>query len=346
MADGQRFTWVDTYEKIADELFARRNRRDSLHALYVKLTDADDRVEIDPLTFFSTFNRNIIEVDRKGMIADIIGTLGIDARVPADFRGVPTSSYEDWQHFDNTAESAELCWRLFEAALALADTPDEERQGEGYEHVLREFCECFDAIHAQEHVTKARLTRVLFWMRPGFFLPYGEKTRDYVHSRFGVEAPIQMRGAQYLRMLQELGAVADRPFVEISERAYRAHHEDWWPDIQDFDPDMSIHQWMELLGDGEFTSPEVLAALRKMRKMGGDATCDELADERGRDRDWYATLLRGYARKVGQHLGRSSYKGSWWPYLFVGQNAGAFRNGDYVWKLRDEIDQALEALEG
>ena len=334
----KRFTWVESYQKIADALLARKNRRDGIHSLYVKLTDADDRVAIDPFTFFSTFNRNIIEVDRKGMVADVLAEFSIDAPVPRDFIGVPTSSYEAWQYFDNTPQAAEDCWQLFEAALTLADAEERDEQ------MVRDFCEYFDKVHAQENVTKARLTRVLYWMRPEFYLTFGEKTRDYVHSRFGLNTPIVMKGAQYLRILQEIEAVADRPFVEISERAYRAHHEDWWPDLQDFDPDMSIHQWMELLSDEEFTSPEVLNALKKMLAMGGNATCDELADERGKTRDYYATLLRGYARQVGQHLGRSAYKGSWWPYLFFGQNADAFRNGDYIWRLRPEIEEALRAL--
>lgn len=332
------FTWMESYKAIADALLLRKNRRDGLQKLYVELTGVDDRVMIDPFTFFTTFNRGIIDFDRKNLIKTVTEELDIDAPLPQDFTGIPTANHALWQYFDNTEEAAEDCWQLFEAALefADADAPDEE--------LVKRFCEAFDKVHSQENITKARLTRTLYWMRPEFYLPFGEKTRDYVHSRYGLSTPIRMRAAQYLRTLQEMNVVCDRPFYEVAARAYRAADDSWWPYAIDYDPDMSIRQWMELLADEELTSDEVIKALRKIVELGGDATTDELAEERGRDRDYYATLLRGYARSAAQRMGRDNYRGSWWPFMFFGKNAGEDRRGDYIWRLRPEIIDALGAL--
>lgn len=333
------FTWMETYKAIADALLERKMRRDGLQKLYVELTGADDRVMIDPFTFFTTFNRGMIDFDRKNLIKTIIDEFGLDVPVPQDFTGIPTANHALWQYFDNTAEAAEDCWNLFEAALELADTPKPDRA------LLERFCEYFDKVHSQENITKARLTRTLYWMRPETYLPFGEKTRDYVHSRFGLSTPIRMRAAQYLRTLQEMHVVCDTPFPEVAARAYRAADGSWWPDERDYDPDMSIRQWMELLEDRDVTSDEVVKALEKIVELGGDATTDELADERGHDRDYYATLLRGYARTAAQKMGREGYRGSWWPFIFVGKNAEKGRRGDYIWRLRPEVKDALGAIE-
>ena len=333
-----RFSWMESYRAIADALLIRKMRRDGVQNLYERITGDTGRVAIDPFTFLTAYNRNIVSIDRLGMIQDIIAEFGLDVAEPTDFVGIPTADHEDWQYFDNTPEGSEACWQLFEAAVKLADAQTRDLE------LAREFCTLFDTVHAQENVTKARLTRTLYYIRPSFYLPFGEKARDYVHSRYGITTPVIMSGMQYLRTLQELAAVTERPFYEIAERSYQAADESWWPSIEDFDPDMSIHQWMDLLSDETLTSAEVLHALRKIVKLGGNATTDELADDRGHDRNYYSTLLRGYARDVASRLGRKSYKGSYWPYLFVGQNADETRNGDYVWRLRGEISQALSEL--
>lgn len=339
VSDKPRFTWKESYQAIADALLARKNRRDEVRDVYVELTGKDDRVAIDPFTFFTAFNRGTVAVDRKDMVAKVLEAFGADAPVPQDFEGVPTCNHDMWQYFDNTRESADDCWALLEAALDVADTEQHDAI------TVRDFCRLFDAVHAQENITKARLTRTLYWMRPDFYLPFGERTRDYMHTRYGLSTPVVMKGAQYLRLLQEVQAVCDRPICEITARAYRAADESWWPSPEDFDPDVSIYQWMEILSDEELTSPEVMNALRRMIALGGDATTDELADERVHDRGYYGTLLRTYSRSVARHLGRNDYKGSWWPYIFVGQNAPEGRRGDYVWKLRPEVVDAIAELD-
>jgi hypothetical protein len=335
-----RFTWIPAYEKIADALYTRRDKRDELREVYVDLTGADDREEIDPLTFFTSFNRGIISVDRRSMVRTILRAFNIEAPVPTDFIGIPTANHELWQYYDNTSEAAEDCWELFSAALELADAEDPSIE------LADRFCESFDKVHSQENITKARLTRTLYWMRPSFYLPFGEKTREFVHGRFGLETPIVMKGRQYLRLLQEMDAVCDDEFYEVAAHAYHVSHEDvWWPDIRDYDPDMSIHQWMVLLSDPEITSEEVLDALRKIRDAGGDSTLEEIAEERGRDREYYGQLLRGYARDTSREMGRGEYRGSWWPFIFVGRNAEGDREGDYIWKMRPEVLDALNAID-
>ena len=155
-----------------------------------------------------------------------------------------------------------------------------------------------------------------------------------------------MKGAQYLRLLDEVEAVADDPFYLLSARAYHAAGDKtWWPDLRDYDPDMSIHQWMVLLSDPEITPEEVRRVLERIHAAGDEATLDELADDRGHDRDYYGDMLRGYSRTAAREMGRSNYRGSWWTFVFFGKNAEEERKGDYIWKLRPEIADALDELD-
>ena len=165
-----RFSWIPAYKAIADAVIKLEDNPEKLNDLYVDITGADDRAAIDPFTFFTAFNRGMIAVDRRSMVRSIMRTLNVEAPVPTDFIGIPTANHELWQYFDNTEQAARDCWDLAKVAIELADNPNTETAGR--------FCELFDKVHLQENVTKARLTRTLYWMRPEAFLPFGEKSRE------------------------------------------------------------------------------------------------------------------------------------------------------------------------
>lgn len=334
------FTWIPAYEAIADALLARKFNRGEVLALFKEISGVEDRSMVDPFTFFTAFNRGMITVDRKSIIQTIMHRFEIDVPLPEDFTGIPSANHELWMYFDDSPEGIDDCWSLFELALKVADSDSFD------EATVEQFCVYFDKVHQQENITKARLTRTLYWMRPSKFLPFGEKTREYVHAQYGLNTPIVMRGMQYLRLIREMNAVCEEPFYEVAARAYKAADNDtWWPDLRDYDPDMSIHQWMVLLQDEEVTDKVVLRTLKRMRDAGGDATPDELAGERDHDRDYYNNMLRTYARDTARKMGRGDYKGSWWPFAFFGKNADDTRKGDYIWRLRPEIIDALNELD-
>lgn len=336
----EHFTWIPAYEAIANALLERKYNRGEVLSVFEEVTGDDERTNIDPFTFFTAFNRSLIEVDRKSAIETIMQRFNIDAPLPQDFIGIPCSNQELWQYFDDSNQAVDDCWHLMEAALKLADSEEPTTEES------TTFCELFDAVHKQDNITKARITRTLYWMRPSKFIPFGEKSREYLYAQYGISTPIKMRGARYLRLIQEVSAVCDEPFYEIAARAYKAaDNTTWWPDLRDYDPDMSIHQWFIILQDEELTTPEILKTLRFIHENDDEVTTDELADRFLHDSEYYSTLLRTYARNVARRMDRPNYKGSWWPILFTGRNADDDRKGDYIWHLRPEVVDALVALE-
>ena len=200
------FTWIPAYEAIADALLARKYNRGEVLSVFAEITGDDERVNVDPFTFFTAFNRSMIEIDRISAIETIMQRFGVDAPLPRDFVGIPCSNQEHWQYFDDSDQGVDDCWHLFEVALELADQPDHAE--ETHDQLLRALRLI---VHKQEGITKARLTRTLYWMRPNAFLPFGEKSREYLHAQFGINTPIMMRGARYIASSKRLAPCATSP---------------------------------------------------------------------------------------------------------------------------------------
>src|SRR5438105_12074113 len=99
------FTWIPLYRELATRLTEWEDRQPELIALLeqlrrdgVKVTPLTDRdatganillKEIDPFTFFASFNRRIGDKERLALLAGIRTNLGAQAALPEDFSGIP-----------------------------------------------------------------------------------------------------------------------------------------------------------------------------------------------------------------------------------------------------------------
>ena len=345
----KRFSWIPAYEAIADAVAARRDDAAVLAAAFAAIPGVGQDAAAgagaaapDPFTFFTAFNRGSLAPDRACIVAGLLEALELDVCPPEDFTGLPTANHELWQYFDATPDGNAQCWELFERALAFADA-DEPAAEE-----LDAWGAAFDAVHAQEHINKANLTRTLYWVRPRAYLPLGGKTRPFIHDRYGVNPPYSLSGRQYLRLLREVRAVVDDAgFPEIAAQAWLAAHADaWWPPEGDFDPCLSAEQIEDLWRRDGFFTEEMKTALERLHAFGGTASPEELAHACGKTRDFYSEQLQAAAAAVGAQTGSKGYKGSMWPVLFLVQNAGEAHAGDYVWKMRAPLAEALAHMCG
>lgn len=342
--DTPQFSWIASYMAIADALSARGrdgapDLREALVAAGALAPDAEGEVA-DPFTFFTAFNRGVQAPDRARIVAALLDELGLDAPVPQDFAGLPTANHELWQYFDAGDAGAAQCWDLFELACAVADADSRD------EDLLVAWGAAFDAVHAHPNINKANLTRALYWVRPRAYLPLGGKTRPFIHDRYGINSPYSMTGLQYLRLLQEVRTIVDDvSFPQIAAKAYLAAHADsWWPPEGDFDPCLTSSQLKGFLAEDGPIDGDMKTALRRLRDIGGQATPEELACEFGKTRDFYSEQLQAAAAAVCAATGSKGFKGSMWPVLFTGQPAGEDRRGDYVWKMRAPLVEAVRGL--
>jgi 5-methylcytosine-specific restriction protein B len=181
------FTWIPLYTELARRLVEWEGRQTDLIAMLEKLradgvivTPLNDRDadgssfllrEIDPFTFFATFNRGIREKERLAILSGVKNLLGAQEALPEDFSGIPiVNNRRSWfvaYQPKRTIDDIPRLWRVFK--LALASNPLDNP----------EFAKAFD--QAQEvWGTAANLTMGLFWIRPDTFLNLDQTNRAFL----------------------------------------------------------------------------------------------------------------------------------------------------------------------
>ena len=124
---------------------------------------------------------------------------------------------------------------------------------------------------------------------------------------------------------------------------------DYWPSLAEYDPEISVEQWLELLADRTICTVENLRVLKTIQQEGGEATCKQLSLKLGDTSAHYNGSMVQLARRVQEKTGcplvqNENNDQKWWPVLFVGRTALQDQPGTYSWKLRDELEEALELL--
>jgi hypothetical protein len=184
------FDWIPFYEELADKLVAYRTRQpelidylENLRAQGCKITPLRDEnevgrrfllKEIDPFTFFGTFNRGTTDDMRIRILGAIKKRFSVSAPIPSSFVGVPVlnpvnSRFFSFQSRRKPGDIGRL-WEVFTKALggdAMADPA---------------FAEAFDRA-LEVAYTKVNLTMGLFWIRPRRYLSLDSKMRDYLDAQ-------------------------------------------------------------------------------------------------------------------------------------------------------------------
>lgn len=124
----------------------------------------------------------------------------------------------------------------------------------------------------------------------------------------------------------------------------------WFPARSEYDPGITTTQWSALLQDTSVFTPEALQVMKCMLDYGGQATCKQLAIKYGETSNFYISNSYHLAQRVAEKTGcrimpRDNESMRWWPILYVGKNTSTTADGTYIWRLRDELLQALKKAE-
>lgn len=122
----------------------------------------------------------------------------------------------------------------------------------------------------------------------------------------------------------------------------------WWP--TDYTPALTVDDWKALLNDSEVFTESSLEIMKRLMDYGGKATCTQLSIKYGESKNFYNAGSSALARRIVQKTGcpvmpRDDENSRWWPVLYVGKNAKKDEEGAYVWKLRDELAEALKRVD-
>lgn len=119
----------------------------------------------------------------------------------------------------------------------------------------------------------------------------------------------------------------------------------------DYDPGISVEMWEELFEEEDIFTVGSWEILYRMLDYGGMATCKQLSVKYGESINFYnsgvTALARRVANKVGCDVDLRDKDGSkrYWTILFTGRSAELDEEGTFVWKLRDELTEALNNVD-
>jgi len=192
MSEQDGFEWIPFYRELASRLVSYRTRQselieflEQLRAQGLTITPFEDRdenggrfplAEIDPFTFFGSFNRGTVTDTRIRILETVKPRFGVAAPVPTGFSGVPTVNNQKSWFFgfrpDRKPGDVDRLWEVFTKAMVGEPLSDPE------------FPEAFDRALGVRN-TNINLTMGLFWVRPDRFLSLDGKMRDYL----GIKLP-------------------------------------------------------------------------------------------------------------------------------------------------------------
>lgn len=133
-----------------------------------------------------------------------------------------------------------------------------------------------------------------------------------------------------------------------SQKSTTVTQAEWFP--TDYDPGLSIDDWIGLLGDEDVFTTGSLEIMKRMKDYGGMATCTQLSVKYGETKNFYNSGSVALARRVAEKTGcpvmeRGDDSTRWWTVLYIGRSANKDEEGSYVWKLRNELAAALEQVD-
>lgn len=122
------------------------------------------------------------------------------------------------------------------------------------------------------------------------------------------------------------------------------------PEGLEFDPGLTVFDWEELLKDSSVFVTSALETMKRMKDYGGEATCTQLSVKYGGTKNFYSKNSSALAqricsaKKIAPFVRKDGSK-QWWSILYTGRYASEEEDGSFVWRLRDELSEALDRID-
>lgn len=148
----------------------------------------------------------------------------------------------------------------------------------------------------------------------------------------------------------DIGFYLTRFYLAEKKKLSDDGREEWWPAHSEYDPGFSVEDWVSLLADKEIFTESGLQIMKRFKDYGGQATCKQLSIKYGEGPNFYNGGSWSIARRIAENTGcpvmiRDNGNSKWWPVLFTGKPADSKTDGSWVWKLRDELSEALDRID-
>lgn len=361
-----QFQWIPFYEALADKLLEYKDDRQSLMDIMKSLYkeerllnylnferqdwwDANNN-EIDPFSIFGSFNRGLTKGNRIHLASRYAEKFAIKEAVPESFEGVPILN--NMNSFYANKDS--VMWDLFVEAMASSRK----------QKVTDSFKEKFDSALSTKGNGVSSLTMGLYWISPNFFINLDQTNKQFLEANYAITWKVKGFDSDvYSKILK---TVKERiPNLTIPELSHQAWIADEEPSestdaieedlikeestMPDYSPGLTVEDWVELLKDPTVFNQQSLEIMKRMKDIGGKASCVQLANKYGKSMNFYNTNSSALGKRIYEKTHcevRIEYgKKRWWPILYTGVDASKEEEGSFIWFLRDELDEALDRVD-
>lgn len=357
-----RFTWISFYKELADRLLSYKDDRKAMiskvrqaHELqgmnFPKVESDNGNIpDMDPFTVFALFNRGSLKDEtRKAICTGYRTVFDIQSELPDDFTGIPVHNYSRYCFYaflgdeKRNNDCFEILWKLFEEAIRYAENPENEAV----------FIEWFNKAWKLPEIALSKLTMALYHVRPDTFVGLDENNKLFIRKKLNRDAVKEIRdGDSYLRFCGEIRdfIAADKKLYSISEFSAAAYDDNkWFPRPEIYQPEITVEKWVEILKNGQICSEATMQLLYGIIELGGVASCTQLAEKYGGTAAQYNSRGTQFARNCAKYTGCPLYKDKkgeepYWPIPFIGKYSTGGKNGYFIWKLRDELMEALKYM--
>ena len=135
--------------------------------------------------------------------------------------------------------------------------------------------------------------------------------------------------------------------IDVGFFISRYYENKWSP--TDYSPKLSIEDWENLLNDPNIFDEKSLKVMKCIKDCGGIASCTQLSRIYGDTINFYNTTSSNLAKRIVEKTGcpkpASIKNNKWWPVLYLGRSAEKNEEGSFIWKLRDELSEALNKVD-
>lgn len=172
--------------------------------------------------------------------------------------------------------------------------------------------------------------------------PLSVVTSTIRSSCVGVDNKFTTRVKEFIIVKED----GDNTYYALNSASYS----EWWPTPEEYDPGFSVEDWLELFKDKTVFTDDSMKILTRILEMGGEASCKELSEKYGEDSNYYNKGSSALAQRIHKKtncplMTRDDGGSRWWTVLYLGKNQEAGKKGEFVWKLREELKEALETMD-
>ena len=134
----------------------------------------------------------------------------------------------------------------------------------------------------------------------------------------------------------------------LDDKKRKQEKAEWFP--RDYSPGLDVDAWVKLLNDRSIFTVNSLQIMKRLKDFGGAATCKQLSVKYGESPNFYSGGSVSLAQRVAREtncpvMTEDTDHSTWWPILYVGRKSDISSEGEYIWKLREELAKALNKVD-